>query len=65
MGWLADGLPAWVDEPAGIPRIATGVPNRLGQLMGLGNAIVPAVAAEILRGYRLADEATVAANLAA
>jgi len=45
MGRMADGLPDWMDgEPAGIPRVATGVKNRGGRLKALGNAVVPAQA---------------------
>lgn len=43
LGGVADGIPAWVDgywvnEPD-IPRVATGVPNRVERLKGLGNAV--------------------------
>ena len=45
LGGMADGLPGWVDgywdvEPD-IPRIASGVTNRVGRLKALGNAVVP------------------------
>lgn len=42
LGGMADGLPRWMDEPATIPRIATGIPNRIERLQCLGNAVVPA-----------------------
>lgn len=52
LGGGHDGLPAWMDEvragwtdgtwEAGIPRIATGVPDRKKRLTCLGNAVVPA-----------------------
>lgn len=52
LGGGHDGLPAWMDEvragwtdgtwEAGIPRIATGVPDRVPRLKSLGNAVVPA-----------------------
>lgn len=58
MGLLVDGLSAglvrrgghaeWPEEPQ-IPIVASGVKNRVNQLKGLGNAIVPQVAYEILR----------------
>ena len=39
---------AWVAE-SGMGRVAHGIPNRAHRLRGLGNAIVPAVAEEIIR----------------
>ena len=54
MGDLVDGLPkgldrfdGWEREPADIPRIATGVKDRVSRLKGLGNAIVPSIAMQI------------------
>lgn len=41
----------WFSE-SGMGRVAHGIPNRVDRLRGLGNAIVPAVAAEILRELR-------------
>jgi DNA (cytosine-5)-methyltransferase 1 len=38
----------WLPEPD-LGRVAHGVPNRVAKLRGLGNAIVPQVAAEIIR----------------
>ena len=38
----------WLPEPP-VGRVANGIPNRSHRLKGLGNAIVPAVAYEILR----------------
>lgn len=45
LGRVADGIPDWVDgywdiEPD-IPRIATGILNRVSRLKCLGNAVVP------------------------
>jgi DNA (cytosine-5)-methyltransferase 1 len=45
LGMLADGIPYWLDgywrvEPD-IPRVATGVKNRVDRLKCLGNAVVP------------------------
>jgi hypothetical protein len=54
MGRVADGLPkgldrfdGWEREPADIPRVATGVKDRVSRLKGLGNAIVPSIAMQI------------------
>jgi DNA (cytosine-5)-methyltransferase 1 len=51
---LVDGLPkgldrfdGWEREPADIPRVATGVKDRVSRLKGLGNAIVPSIAMQI------------------
>ena len=41
LGGMADGLSRWLDEPAGIPRVRTGVKDRVGRLKCLGNAVVP------------------------
>jgi DNA (cytosine-5)-methyltransferase 1 len=38
----------WLPEPD-VGRVAHGIPNRTHRLKGLGNAIVPQVAAEIIR----------------
>lgn len=59
VGQLAHGLSApldgtclWPDEDPEVPRVATGVKERVARLKGLGNAIVPAVAFQILRHIR-------------
>ncbi len=31
----------WPEEPPGIPRVASGIPNRTDRLKGLGNMVVP------------------------
>ena len=31
----------WLDEPAGVPRVATGIKKRVDRLKCLGNAVVP------------------------
>jgi len=42
------GVATWLAEP-NVGRVANGIPNRTHRLKGLGNAIVPQVAAEIIR----------------
>jgi DNA (cytosine-5)-methyltransferase 1 len=42
------GVATWIAEPS-VGRVANGVPNRVAKLRGLGNSIVPQVAAEIIR----------------
>jgi len=42
------GMATWLAEP-NVGRVANGIPNRSHRLKGLGNAIVPQVAAEIIR----------------
>lgn len=40
LGWMADGLSVWMVEPD-IPRVATGIKDRVNKLKGFGNAVVP------------------------
>ena len=47
-GSIPDGVSQWMDEPP-IPRVARGVKERVNRLKGLGNAIVPQVAYQILK----------------
>ena len=42
------GVATWLAEP-NVGRVAHGIPNRVAKLRGLGNAIVPQVASEIIR----------------
>jgi len=42
------GVATWLAEP-NVGRVANGIPNRSHRLKGLGNAIVPQVASEIIR----------------
>jgi len=44
----AAGRRGWATEP-NLGRVANGIPSRVDRLKGLGNAIVPQVAAEIIR----------------
>ncbi len=58
MGGMVDGLPNrmdgyWDSEPEGIPRVATGIKDRVDRLKGLGNAIVPQVAYELFKAIKL------------
>lgn len=48
LGGMANGLPPelvgyWDREPENVPRIATGVKNRVNRLKGLGNAVCPQI----------------------
>lgn len=45
----------WTPEPA-VGRVANGIPNRVDRLRGLGNAIVPQVAAVILEFIKQTDQ---------
>jgi DNA (cytosine-5)-methyltransferase 1 len=45
---LGSNWATWLPEPD-VGRVAHGIPNRVAKLRGLGNAIVPQVAAEIIR----------------
>lgn len=37
---MADGISHWMDEPLNVPRIASGIQNRINRLKCLGNAVV-------------------------
>jgi DNA (cytosine-5)-methyltransferase 1 len=51
-GWSDEGTGReWLPEPD-VGRVAHGIPYRVDRLKGLGNAIVPQVAYEILREIR-------------
>tara|TARA_Y100000310_G_scaffold305607_1_gene345900 strand:- start:3216 stop:3416 length:201 start_codon:yes stop_codon:yes gene_type:complete len=39
----------WVEEWPGVPRVATGVKDRVARLKCLGNAIVPQIAEMLFR----------------
>jgi len=40
---LSTGLAGWPGEPEGVPRVATGVQNRVSKLRALGNSVVPQI----------------------
>ena len=50
-GWREESTNGcrWLPEP-NVGRVAHGIPRRVDRLKGLGNAIVPQVAFEILKG---------------
>ena len=41
LGGVVDGISYWLDEPPGVPRVATGIKKRVDRLNCLGNAVVP------------------------
>ena len=45
----------WDREPEGVPRVATGVKDRVNRLKGLGNAIVPQVVYQIFKAIEEYD----------
>jgi len=49
------GVATWLPEP-NVGRVVNGLPNRVDRIKGLGNAIVPQVAAEIIRNINLVME---------
>jgi len=55
LGRVVNGLPDWLHEPDGVPRVATGIKNRTDRLKGLGNAIVPQVAYELFKAIEQYD----------
>jgi len=52
LGGMVDGVSEWMDEPDEIPRVATGVPNRVNRLKSLGNAIVPQCVMPIMQAIK-------------
>lgn len=46
----------WKAEPR-VGRVVNGIPNRVDRIKGLGNSVVPQVAAQILGGIALLDDA--------
>jgi DNA (cytosine-5)-methyltransferase 1 len=62
--WRVGGDQTWRGDPAGllwttepeVGRVADGIPTRLGELRGLGNAIVPQCALVIFQAIQEAEE---------
>ena len=52
LGGMVDGVSRWLDEPD-IPRVATGIKNRVNRLKSLGNAICPQVVVPIMECIKL------------
>jgi DNA (cytosine-5)-methyltransferase 1 len=48
LGGMVDGISCWTYEP-NIPRVATGIKNRVDRLKYLGNAVVPQQVYPILK----------------
>jgi len=46
--WELYATSSWWDEEPDIPRVAAGIPARIGRLKALGNGVVPAVVAAFL-----------------
>lgn len=55
LGGMADGLPRWLDEPDGVPRVITGMKDRANRLKCLGNAVVPQQAYPIFRAIAMEE----------
>tara|TARA_R100000152_G_C6780463_1_gene213236 strand:- start:1966 stop:2859 length:894 start_codon:yes stop_codon:yes gene_type:complete len=43
LGGVANGIPNWVHEPRGVPRVDKKKPNRVERMKALGNSIVPQI----------------------
>ena len=54
---MGEGKPAAWTSDAGICRVANGIPNRVDRLRGLGNAIVPQVAYQLIQMMIAAEQA--------
>ena len=55
LGRVAYGIPRWLDEPDGVPRVITGIKDRANRLKCLGNAVVPQQAYPIFRAIALEE----------
>jgi len=61
VGGMVTRLSPWMDgywdrEPEGVPRVTTGVKDRVNRLKGLGNAVVPQIAFEIFKAIESYDK---------
>lgn len=58
VGRSTDDVSPWLDGSweRGIPRVATGVPDRVARLRALGNAVVPLIPELIGRAILAAEE---------
>lgn len=43
LGGVANGIPNWIHEPKGVPRVGKMIPDREGRIKAMGNSIVPQI----------------------
>ena len=43
LGGVANGIPNWIHEPKGVPRVGKLIPDRNGRIKAMGNSIVPQI----------------------
>ena len=49
LGGVVNGIPNWIHEPRGIPRVDKKKPNRIDRMKALGNSIVPQIPVLIMK----------------